>query len=573
MGASMTGQGPPWWFRALAGAVAGLFAGALPSGVQLAQGSMSTGLVGIGLRLLLLVLVGVAIGLVVGYRPGGHAAAAGAGALLGLLWWALESLTIFPLLTGNRVTWSLVDARGTFPFLIGGLFSGGLTGFGVHLLGAAYARLKRDKNIVSVPKKRIVIIGGGFAGISVAQRLEHRLLRRHDVEVILVSASNYLLFTPMLAEVAAGALHGRHVSAAVRACCPQTPFYRAAVEAIDVAGQQVGLRPDGSGPARLLRYDQLVLALGATVNFRNLPGVAEHAYALKTLDDATRLRDHVIGLLERAEIEPDPAERGRQLTFAIAGGGFAGAELVAELYDMVHDLRRYYPRLDPGELRFVLIHSQDRILPELSPKLAAYALKKLAGKGIQFVLSARVTDATADSVGLSDGRRMPTRTLVWTAGNQPHPLVAALPLAQIRQGALVCDETMRVQGHPNVWALGDCAAIPDVRRPGEIHPPTAQHALRQGKTAADNVLATLDRKPAKPFRFRTVGLLVALGHQQGAAEIRGQRFSGLLAWMMWRGIYLGKLPGLEKKVRVALDWTLDLFFPRDVVLTQSQDSR
>lgn len=554
------------------GASVGLVAGLLAQLVLVTQHMSTMDFLGAGparpgvwFAVLLSALAGAVIGAVVGYRPGGHAAAASAGLLLGLLLWAVESLTLVPALTGQPVSWSLADAQAAFPYLIGRLLYGVLTGLGTHhVLGALLrARPPRPVAAPGPPRRRILVLGGGFAGVATAQRLERRLARRTDVEVALVSESNYLLFTPMLAEVAAGAVQARHISAPVRASCPHTVFHHATVRAVDLARRQVWLRRGES-----LSYDHLVLALGATVNFRDLPGVAEHAFALKSLADATRLRDHVLAQLELADVEPDPVVRQRLLTFVVAGGGFAGAELVAELFDMVHDVRRFYPRIEPGQLRFVLVHSQDRILPELSRELADYSLATLRERGIEFLLPARVAEAGPEHVRLADGRLLPTSTLVWTAGNQPNPLVADLPVPRVR-GAVACEPTMRVHQQPAVWALGDCAAVPDLDAPGEFHPPTAQHALRQGKALADNIVAVLNGKPAKPFRFRTIGLLVALGHQQGAAEIRGRRFAGLLAWLLWRGIYLSKLPGLERKVRVALDWTLDLFFPRDVVLTEA----
>jgi NADH dehydrogenase len=279
------------------------------------------------------------------------------------------------------------------------------------------------------------------------------------------------------------------------------------------------------------------------------------------------LRNHVIGLLERADVEVDEDKRRRQLTFVVAGGGFAGTELIAELCDLVHGVRRYYPRIPAAELRFVLVHSRDRILPELSPELADYALRKLQARSIQFMLNARVSGATPDEVLLQDGRSVPTRTLVWTAGNRPNPLLQTVVCERDRTGAVLTDSTLRVQGLPNVWAVGDCAQIPNPDDEGRPYPPTAQHALRQGKVAAENIAAVMHGRSPRPFRFRLLGLLVGLGHRTAAAEIQGRRFSGLLAWFMWRGIYLSKLPGLEKKLRVLLDWTIDLFFPRDIVLT------
>jgi NADH dehydrogenase len=317
----------------------------------------------------------------------------------------------------------------------------------------------------------------------------------------------------------------------------------------------------------VLPYDHLVLALGAVPKYFDLPGMAEHSFSLKSLEDATRLRNHVISLLERADVENDPVERQRQLTFVVAGGGFAGAEIVAELHDLSFNVLRYYPRVDPSELSFILIHSRERILPELSPGLADYAQDKLQARGIKFLLQTRVSGATASAVLLQDGRKIPTYTIVWTAGNQPNPLLRTLPCEHNRRGAAITDETLQVQGLANVWAIGDCAQIPDVYNKGQACPSTAQHALREGKVAAENIIAVLRGEKPKPFKYKAIGLLVALGHRTGAAELMGRHFSGLLAWFMWRSVYLFKLPGLEKKVRVLLDWTLDLFFSRDIVLT------
>lgn len=255
------------------------------------------------------------------------------------------------------------------------------------------------------------------------------------------------------------------------------------------------------------------------------------------------------------------------LTFAVAGAGFAGVEILAALFDMVHSILRYYPDIPREELRFVMIHSRDRILPELGPELADYSQHKLEARGIQFLLGKRVTAATVDAVGLNDGSQLPTRTLIWTTGNQPNPLLQALPIELDRRGAVVTDTALRVKGLINVWAAGDCAAIPDPDNEGQTFPATAQHALRQGKAIADNIAAVWGGREPEPFRFRAIGFFVALGHYTAAAEIRGHRFSGLLAWLMWRTVYWSKLPGLEKKVRVALDWFIELLFPRDIVLT------
>lgn len=560
---------------AAGGLIAGTVAGAAVRVAELGQGTMTVGLFGgsptepaLGLALALSAGLGAVVGAVVGHRPRGLPAAVGTGLLLGMLWWIVESLTVLPLLTDRAVSWSAAEAEATFGFLVGSLLYGAVTALGAHLLAGRFVRLWPTPPADPAEPRRVVVVGGGFGGVAAARQLERRLARRTDATVVLVSDRNFLLFTPMLAEVAAGTLHARHISAPVRAACPDTAFRRATVRAVDPTRRQIWLAPspDPDAAAEPLGYDHLVLAVGAVPHFRDLPGLAEHAHTLKSLPDAERLRDHVLELLERADSEPDPVERSRLLTFTVAGGGFAGTELIAELVDLVHDVRRFYPNIDPAELRFVLVHSQDRILPELGPELADYALGELRAKGVEFLLGHRVAGADADAVRLADGTVVATRTLVWTAGNRPNPLLAGLGVPLTGNGAVRCDPTLRVAGHREIWAVGDCAAIPDATGSGQTHPPTAQHALREGKLAADNVVAALDGRPARPFRFRTIGLLVALGHQQGAAELRGRRFSGRLAWLMWRSIYLAKLPGLEKRLRVALDWTLDLFFARDPVL-------
>ncbi|MGI8554459.1 MAG: NAD(P)/FAD-dependent oxidoreductase, partial [Dehalococcoidia bacterium] len=471
-------------------------------------------------------------------------------------------------LEGHSPTWSLVEASRAFPDLIGHLVYGGVTGLGFYALMTISLRANPELEEPVRPRpKKVVILGGGFGGLAAAQRLEQLLSSESDLAVTLVSESNYLLFTPMLVEVASSGLEAQHISAPVRAACPRTRFRRAQVESIDTMDSMVRVRAGESSPIEALPYDHLILALGSTPSFHGLPGLEENAFTLKTLEDATRLRNHVIASLERADIELDRTMRQRLLTFVVAGAGFAGMEMIAELFDLARSIRRYYPGIHRTELRFVLVHSRERVLPELSVELGEYARRKLEARGIEFVLGKRVAGATAGAVLLGDGSRIETSTLVWTAGNQPNPLLKSLHAEMNRAGQVVVDSTLQIGGLANVWAIGDCAQVPDAYAEGQFCPPTAQHALREGKVVAENVLAALHGKPSIPFRFHTLGTLVALGHRTAAAEIRGHRFSGLLAWLMWRTIYLSKLPGLEKKVRVAFDWALDLVFPRDIVLT------
>ena len=531
---------------------------------------LSASAAGLTLHVFLSALAGAAFGLFFRYQADSYATTIISAVVYGLLLWVVGPLTLQPLFEGTSPTWSASEASAAFPSLIGHLGYGALMGLLFHLVvrfdRGRQAQWEREPVAPPAPQ-RIVILGGGFGGLGAAQRLEQLSPRPDGLQVTLVSESNYLLFTPMLAEVASSGLEPRHISAPVRAACPRTDFRHAQVESIDTAAKIVRIRANESASVVSLPYAHLLLALGAVPNFYGLPGLEEHSYCLKTLDDATALRNRVITALEQADIERDAAERRRLLTFVVVGGGFAGTEAIAELFDLVRSVRRYYPHLPRSDLRFLLVHSGDRILPELSEELGAYALEKLRARGIEFLLGQRVAGATPGSVLLDDGSAVPTRTLVWTAGNQPHPLLKALPGEHNRGGQVIVDSALRVVGLDSVWAVGDCAQIPDPSAAGRFYPPTAQHALREGKVAAENVVAALRGQPPEEFRFQTMGTLVALGRRTAVAEIRGLRFSGQLAWLIWRAVYLSKLPGMERKVRVALDWLLDSVFPRDIALT------
>ena len=292
----------------------------------------------------------------------------------------------------------------------------------------------------------------------------------------------------------------------------------------------------------------------------------------KSLLDAIRIRNHIIEMFERADREPDPSSRAPLLTFVVAGGGFAGVELAGAINDFAHGILADYPSLRAAELQTILVHSRDRILPELSESLARYAQQKMEARGIQFRLNTRLTDAQPGLVVLKDAT-IPAETLVWTAGTAPNPLLRSLPVERDNRGAVLVDSTMAVPGREGVWALGDCAALVDSRT-GTPFPPTAQVASREAEALAGNVRAALEGQLGQPFHFDSLGALCVVGYQTACAELtlpfsrsRSIRFSGLLAWLMWRGIYLSKLPGLERKIRVLIDWTIELFFPRDIVQT------
>jgi NADH:ubiquinone reductase (H+-translocating) len=552
----------------VAGALAGLPVAALLTYQWMTGSSVATGLPPVWALVLYAPLLGALVRLVLGPRPKGLARSASGGVLLGLLGWVVLSLTLDPLWHGHGPTWSLAAAAASYRALVGDLLHGGLTGLLLRLLPDMAVGRRWPGSPPSAPLGRVVIVGGGFAGVSAARRFERLARRGVAIDVTLISSSNFLLFTPMLAEVASGALEPAHISTPVRAAVAHTRFRNRTVVGVDHERSSV-LLAAGADPVERVPYDHLVLAVGSVPQFLGLPGVAEHSFRLKDLDDATQLRNHVLELLERADsAEAEPAERTGLLTFVVAGGGFAGAEAVAELFDLVHGVLHFFPGVAPDEPRFVLVHSREHILPELSTELGSYALGRLRARGIEFRLSTRVAAATSVDVLLDDGARIPTRTFVWTAGNQPNPMVRQVAGEHARNGALVTDATFRVAGSDRIWAVGDCARIPDPDRAGATYPPTAQHAIRQGKVVADNVAAVLRGEAPGEFRFRTIGILVALGHRTAAAEIRDHRFSGFAAWLMWRGIYLAKLPGIEKQVRVLLDWLLELVFPRDIVVTE-----
>jgi NADH dehydrogenase len=409
---------------------------------------------------------------------------------------------------------------------------------------------------------RLLILGGGFGGVEAARRLERLLRGRENVEVTLVSRDNFFLFTPMLHEVAASDVDITHIVSPLRALLHRTQVIVGDVREIDLPGRRVRVTHGVDGHDHDLAFDQLLITLGSTTNFYGLPGLAEYALTMKTLGDAIHLRNRLISLLEEASIECG-SEGAGGLTVIVAGGGFAGVETIAALNDFAREALAFYPRLRQQDVRMVLVHSGNHILPELGEDLGTYAARKLTTRGVEILTDERVQSVDPDGVTLHNGRRIASRVVVWTAGTSAHPLLERLP-CQRDHGRLVVDETLATPGWPGVWALGDCAVVPD-RRTGKPHPPTAQHALREARTAAANMVALIDGRSPRPFSFRTIGQLAAIGRRTGVARIFGIKFSGFIAWWLWRTVYLSKLPRLEKKLRVAIDWTLDLIFAKDFV--------
>lgn len=422
-------------------------------------------------------------------------------------------------------------------------------------------------------RKRIVILGGGFGGVYTGLYLEKLLGRRDDYEITLVNKENYFVFQPMLAEVVSGNIGMLDTVSPIRRLLPRTDLHVREVEAIDLESRTITTTPGFRPHTHVIEYDHLVLALGNVTDFRGLRGLPEHAIPFKNLGDALYIRNHVIHTLEEAAIEEhDEALRRQLLTFVVAGGGFSGVEVVAELNDFVREVIKNYRRLDPAEVRFVLLQSSERILPEVDEKLALFAQRILAKRGVEILFNTRLQAATGDEAVLSDGTRIPTKTLISTVPSSPHPLIDALDLPKDQRGRIKTNAMLAVEGASNVWAVGDCAFVP--MADGSPSAPTAQFAIRQAKTAARNIVAALRGSgERREFQFKELGKLGALGRRSAVAQVFGINFSGFLAWWMWRTIYLMKLPGWGRRLQVAVSWTLDLFLPAELVQLQLQHSK
>ena len=430
----------------------------------------------------------------------------------------------------------------------------------------------------------VIIAGGGFAGIYAARALSKQLGRESHRRVALIADQNFAVFQPMLAEVVGSSISPRHVVNPIRRLCPDVTVLRGTIDAIDLVGGRLLVDAGDFVGEVAIGFEHLALTLGGIVDLSRVPGMPEHAFLLKNVGDALRLRAAIIDRFEEAALAPDDAKRARLLRFVVVGGGYSGVEVAGQINDLGRDVLHFYPQVPEGAFHVVLIHSGSHLLPEISASLGKYCEEHLAQRGVELILNARVTAMTAGKVCLGEGRQIESHTVISTVGNAPHPLLSEV----CRANAIACEKgrisvqpTLQVEGHARLWAAGDCAAVPmpaataaSPTEPRPFCPPTAQFAMRQGKLLGANIAAVLtsDASP-RPFAFTGLGELASIGHRAAVAEILGMKFSGFFAWWLWRSVYLSKLPGIERKLRVMIDWTLDLFFPRDITLFQAKPTQ
>jgi NADH dehydrogenase len=413
---------------------------------------------------------------------------------------------------------------------------------------------------------RVVIIGGGFAGVKCAKQLRRRL-PADRLEVVVFNRENHMVFHPLLAEVAGATVNPDAVAAPLRQFLDHVDCRTESVTAIDLNTRQV-VYEHHDGRSERLSYDHLVIACGRSVNLNAVPGMSDHAFALKTVGDAVQIRAHVIEQLEMAEVSVDEEARRSALSFIIVGGGFSGVEIAGEINDLVRDSLRFYPHIAASEVTVTLVHSGDQILPEVSANLRAFARREMERAGITVLTSVRAAAATRDGVWLKDGRQLKGRTIVCTIGTAPERLLDRLDAPKDR-GALLTAPDMRVEGQSHVWAIGDCARIINAadQKPS---PTTAQFAERQGRQAADNIVCAIDGEATKPFRHEPLGQLCAIGGRNAVAELGGFKMSGLLAWLFWRAVYLSKLPSWSRMIKLGADWAWELIFRRDLGTVKSE---
>lgn len=417
---------------------------------------------------------------------------------------------------------------------------------------------------------RIVIIGGGYAGAYAAQALERELRRAglaQKTHVTVLDRHNYFAVYPLLVEAGAGSLEPRHAVIPIRSFLRTSTFKMAEVTAIDTDARVVDCRYSETGDTERIGYDHLVIALGSVTRMPDVPGLREHGFELKSLADAVAMRDNAIEMLEVADATTDPDTRRELLHFVVVGGNFTGVEVAGELDSFVPKAAKGYRNVKREDIRITLVERGDRILGVLGPELSTYATNNLNRRGVNLQLNRTIIEVGEDFAVFDNGERVATRTVLWCAGIAPTPLALRLPLPRDERGYIRCEPTFQVQGFTNIWAIGDCAHLP--APPNEqghsSYPATAQHAIQEGRFLAKNIAAVLQGNQPAASNIRNAGSIAALGCRTGVAKIFGVKLSGFAAWWLWRTVYLLKTPGIARRVRVALDWTIDLFFRRDYV--------
>lgn len=416
-------------------------------------------------------------------------------------------------------------------------------------------------------KQRILVVGAGHVGLYAALRLSRRLSPR-QAEITVVNPQPHMTYQPFLPEASAGNISPRHTVVPLRRTLRRCRIVTGLVTRIEHARRTATVQPV-AGPPREIQYDHVVVAPGSVSRTLPIPGLREEAVGFKTLGEAIFLRNRVLERLDIAAATPDPRVRQRALTFVVVGGGYAGIEALAELADMARSALRYYPELEPNDMRWVLVEATRRILPEVGPEMGAYAATQLVERGLDIRLETRLLSCVDGKVELSDGEAFEADTIVWTAGVRPHPLVAATDLPTDDRGRITCLPTLEVadgdQPVGGAWSAGDCAAVPDLTAPGQLCSPSAQHAVRQAERLADNIVNAIKGRAPVPYRHKHAGSVAGLGLYQGVAHVYGVKLRGWPAWFLHRTYHMSRIPTLNRKIRVVVDWTLALFLRREVV--------
>jgi len=419
-------------------------------------------------------------------------------------------------------------------------------------------------------KATIVILGGGFAGVKCAKTLR-KLLPKDHYRIAVFNRENHMVFHPLLAEVASAAIQTKHVAAPLRQLLKGVKCRTEEVINVDLENNFIEYEAYDRTRQKM-HYDHLVIACGNRANFGVVPGMDEQAFPLKNVGDALKLQAHIIDMMEKAEVCDDPRRREWYLTFTVIGGGFSGVEVAGEINEFVRRSACYFETITPDMITVNLVHSLEQILPEVNPSLRDFAKREMEKHGVKFHLAVKATQASKEGVFLDSGGFIPSGTIVCTIGTTPHPLIARLKDVEHIRGRIATTKDMNVPGFRNAWAIGDCAAVPN-EATGELSPPTAQFAERQGAQLAHNIVSAIQGRPTKPFSHVSQGSLCAIGGHNAVADIQGMLVSGFVAWFMWRAIYLFKLPSLAQKMKVGIEWACDLIFPRDLVYVKTDTSR